>query len=204
MVVEKLKRLIAKYKKMSEKKKETIKWSGMLAVFLLLWFTGWHRPVVAKMQQLVLLTGIIQADMKYEGSDEVVNAVFITEDGNRLELASLRGKVVFMNVWATWCPPCKAEMPGIQNLYESVDHDKVAFVMLSTDRDFEKARKYKKDKSFTFPIHQLGANLPAELQSSALPTTFVIDKEGKIQMTHKGMAQYDSDKFKKFINGLTN
>ena len=76
--------------------------------------------------------------------------------------------------------------------------------MFTTDESFEKAKQYKKNSGYTFPIHQLGANLPIELHSNAIPTTFVLDKEGKIQMKQMGMAKYDSDKFIDFIEKLAN
>ena len=185
-----------------ETKKEIIRWSVTIGVMLILWFTGWYRPVISKIQQGILLTGIIQPNTKEPHSDNVMEAYFIDENDKPVSLSDLRGQVVFLNIWATWCPPCRAEMPGIQNLYEEVDKEHVVFVMLSSDREFAKAVQFKKDNGFTFPIYRLAQNLPVELNTSSIPATFVFDKEGAIQMSHEGMAKYNTDKFKKFLNSL--
>lgn len=187
---------------MKENKKEIIKWIVTIGVILILWITGWYRPVISKIQQGILLTGIIQPDIKKAHSENVIEADFVDENNNPVSLSDLRGQVVFLNIWATWCPPCRAEMPGIQSLYQEVDNQDVAFVMLSTDRDFAKAVQFKKDNGFTFPIFRLGQNLPAELHTSSIPATFVFDKEGVIRMTHEGMAKYNTTKFKEFLNAL--
>ncbi len=185
---------------MNKKKKELYSWLVYLAIFLLFWITGWHKPLVSTLQRGILATGLIQADIEQEHPDQAVDAILYNEEGEKVQLSDFRDEVVFLNVWATWCPPCKAEMPGIQTLYESIEG--INFVMLSTDENFEKAKKYKKDNGYTFPIYQLGTLLSEELNSTSLPTTFIIGKQGNIEMVHKGMAQYDSDEFKNYLEGL--
>ena len=97
-------------------------WVVMLTIFGILYATGLHTEAIGQVQRILLATGIKNADVP--DSDELNNpslemassAGFILSDlqGNTVPFESLRGKVVFMNVWATWCPPCIAEMPGIQ------------------------------------------------------------------------------------------
>ncbi len=190
---------------MKKNKKEILKWVATIAVIAVLWVTGWHRPLIAKLQQAILSTGIMKPDIS--GDDRVsestiTDAHFYDETGNRVSLSEFRGKPVFLNIWATWCPPCRAEMPGIQKLYKEIGNDKAEFVMLSTDSDFAKAVKFKEENGYDFPIYRLAANLPAEMNTESLPTTFVLDKDGRIQMVHKGMAKYDSEDFKTFMQGL--
>lgn len=187
---------------MTEKKKEMLKWIAMIGFFLILWVTGWYKIVIVKVQQMVLATGIIQPDMDALENGKQVNAVFLDEKNQRVALEDFRGKVVFMNVWATWCPPCKAEMPEIQDLYGKLSSDSVVFVMLSTDRNFEKAIEFKSKNEYTFPIYQQAENLPIELNATVLPTTYVIDPEGKIRMIQKGMAKYNSAKFIRFLREI--
>ena len=122
-------------------------------------------------------------------------------EGNTTSLAALKGKVIFLNFWATWCPPCVAEMPSIDKLHEEMG-DEVAFVMLSLDEDFEKAKAFDKRKGYGLPIYAPASNLPAMYQSSAIPTTYVIDANGNLALTHKGMADYSDPEFKKFLKGL--
>lgn len=190
---------------MKKNKKEILKWVATFAVIALFYFTGWHRPLIANLQRVVLLTGIIKPDISAtEPISELADtdAHFYDESGNRVSLSQFRGKPVFLNIWATWCPPCRAEMPGIQKLYTAIGDEKASFIMLSTDADFAKALKFKKDNGYDFPIYRLAANLPAELDTETLPTTYVFDKEGRMHMSHKGMAKYDSEEFKVFMRGL--
>ena len=181
---------------MDKKKKDRLTWIAYIAIFLLFWITGWHKPLVSKLQQGILATGIIQADLNQEHSKNAVDAVLFNEEGQKIRLSEFRNEVVFFNIWATWCPPCRAEMPGIQSLYESAEMEGVNFIMLSTDENFEKAKKYKKDNDFTFPIYRLGGEMSEELNSSSLPTTFIIGKQGNIEVTQKGMAKYNTDNLK--------
>lgn len=125
--------------------------------------------------------------------------------GNHVDAATLKNKVVFINMWATWCGPCRAEMPSIQELYNKVDHDNIVFIMLSLDEDknIDKVEKYITDKRFTFPVYMPAGYLPKPLQVTSIPTTLVIGKDGKIKMKKTGIASYNTAKFEKFITDLT-
>ncbi|WP_335965513.1 TlpA disulfide reductase family protein [Galbibacter sp. PAP.153] len=129
------------------------------------------------------------------------NFKLIDKEGNTKSLADFKGKVIFMNMWATWCPHCIAEMPSIDKLHEEMG-DEVAFVMLSLDKDFEKAKDFDKRKGYNLPIYEPGSNMPTMYQSSAIPTTFVIDAKGNLALTHKGTADYSTQEFKEFLNSL--
>ena len=187
---------------MDKKKKDRLTWIAYIAIFLLFWVTGWHKPVISKLQQGILATGLIQADIDQEHSENAVDAILYDEEDQKIRLSEFRNGVVFFNVWATWCPPCKAEMPGIQSLYESAEIEGVNFVMISTDRNFEDAKKYKKAHNYTFPIYRLGESMSEELNSTTLPTTYIIGKKGNVEMVHKGMAQYNTEKFKDYLQQL--
>lgn len=173
-----------------------------IGIILIVWLTGWYRPIMSTLQRGIIATGIMQPKTNDNFDGGIAEAFLLDENDKPMMLSDLRGKVIFLNVWATWCPPCKAEMPGIQDLYDAVKSQDIAFVMLSTDQNFDKAKTYKKENSFTFPIYQLRQDLPPELESSAIPATFVIDKTGRIKMKHAGMAKYNSDKFKNFLKEL--
>jgi len=68
------------------------------------------------------------------------NFALQVSDGNRTTLGNLKGQVLFVNVWASWCPPCIAEMPTIEKLYEAVgDNSNIKFILLSMDQNREKA-----------------------------------------------------------------
>ncbi|WP_169684136.1 TlpA family protein disulfide reductase [Marinigracilibium pacificum] len=101
----------------------------------------------------------------------------------------------FINFWASWCPPCIAEMPSIQKLYNQTKENKnIKFLMISSDSDFSKAKNLKIKKEFTFPIYSLAFGLPEQLNHSSIPYTVIIDKSGTIIYEKEGMANYNSDK----------
>ena len=92
--------------------------------------------------------------------------------GNAVNLQSLKGKKVLVNIWATWCPPCRREMPSLEKLYEGLDRNKTAFVMLSVDDRFEKAIDYVAKKQ-AGSSHLLSCGKPAgALQRAGHPHHF--------------------------------
>lgn len=187
-------------------------WVVMLAIFGVLYATGLHTEAIGQVQRVLLATGIKNADVpdseESEPIAENMNALgagFELADlqGNPVRFESLRGKVIFMNVWATWCPPCIAEMPGIQKLYNSVDTSKIAFVMLSVDEGGQqKVKKFIDRKGYTFPVYMPLSGIPAEFQSSAIPTTFILSPEGTLVARQEGMANYNTDKMRDFLGSL--
>ena len=190
---------------MSKKNKLKLRWSLIVVLVLSVWFTGRTDTLTARNQPEAIAAHSIQSNISDNGSNSRSSAtqmVLFDEDGKQINLSDFGGKTVFFNVWATWCPPCKAEMPSIQNLYEEVKDENIQFVMLSTDRDFEKAKKYKKQHGYSFPIYRMGSNFPAALNGNSIPRTYVLDGKGAIRMEHTGMAQYDTEKFKDFLSEI--
>ncbi|GHA81598.1 TlpA family protein disulfide reductase [Pontibacter akesuensis] len=209
---------------MMKKKKFSIKdipgWAVMLGIFGILYLTGLHTEAIGQVQRILLATGIKNADvpetLQHPDATAVVDAAAVatTEmagagfkmvdlQGKQVAFESLKGKVVFLNIWATWCPPCIAEMPNIQKLYEKVGSDNIAFVMLSVDEGgMEKVKKYIDKKGYTFPVYLPASQLPQEFQSNAIPTTFIISPEGKIVAKQEGMADYNTPEVVAFLQGM--
>ena len=123
--------------------------------------------------------------------------------GKEMSLADLQGKVVFLNFWATWCPPCLAEMPSVNKLYEQFKNDSdVVFLLVDADSDFAKAQAYMDRKNFKMPVYNVASSMPAALFAGSLPTTVVLDKKGRLSFKEEGAANYASDKFIAFIYQL--
>jgi len=103
-------------------------------------------------------------------------------NGETFDLATLRGKVVVINFWATWCPPCRAEMPALNAFYQRYHAEGLEMLGLSADRHHDRGDVTKVAQSISYPIAMLedaktnGFNAP-----STLPMTFVIDREGVIR-----------------------
>jgi len=122
-------------------------------------------------------------------------------DGRTLDLRELRGEVVFLNFWATWCGPCVAEMPSIQRLHDQIAGDGVRFVVVS-DEDPETVRRFRREKGFTFPIYIRDGALPGIFSVSAIPTTFVLDRNDQVVFRHSGSARWDADTSVAFLRRL--
>ena len=206
---------MTKTKKKKNTKRTLIEYGIIAAVAIILYATGLHTEVIGFMQRGILATGLITPKIENRHQNKSENEIAVTptatpadfnltlmdEDGNTLSLADFKGKAIFLNMWATWCPPCIAEMPNINNLYKEMGNE-VAFVMVSLDEDFETAKTFNKRKGYNFPIYILQSRRPTMYQSSTVPTTYVIDAKGQLVLTHKGMSNYNTSKFKRFLNDL--
>jgi thiol-disulfide isomerase/thioredoxin len=125
------------------------------------------------------------------------------EDGKITNVSELKGKVVFINFWASWCPPCRAEFPPIQKFYEKYSsNNNLVFITVNMDEDLKAGTSYLEKEQFTIPFLTPNGNIPTEYFSGSLPTTVVLDKTGKIRMHHAGMADYSKDSFYEEINQL--
>jgi thiol-disulfide isomerase/thioredoxin len=119
--------------------------------------------------------------------------------GKTINLQSLKGKKVFVNLWASWCPPCRREMPSIEKLSKAVDKNKVSFVLLSLDDNFDKAKAFVKRQQLSLPIYYPAENLPAMFNVEGIPTTFIFDESGKLIQRIDGGDNYDSQEYRKLL-----
>lgn len=188
-------------------KKEIRDWAIFAGILLTLYLTGLHTDVAAFAQRMVLATGIAnpETEIKKEKTKAAYDFTLNQLDGETLNFEDLKGKVVFINFWATWCAPCVAEMPSINSLYKIYeDNPEVVFVMINVENKEDKVRKFIKKKKFSFPIYLPNASqIPRVYESKGIPTTFVLDKDGYIAYKKVGMANYDANSFVKFIARLT-
>ncbi len=124
--------------------------------------------------------------------NEISSDVYLSEltdlEGNTVSMDP--NKLVFLNVWATWCGPCNIEMPGIQTLYNKYkDNSKVAFYIVS-DEDSETVKPFVSKKGYELPFYQFRGNYPALLDGNAIPRTYILHK-GKILVQEVGASQWD-------------
>lgn len=182
-----------------------LEWGCILLIGGIVYLGGWHTELIGRVQQGLLFSGLFNPapeenaleEKKYPKAD--FNLKLRNQEGELVEMEELKGKVIFLNLWATWCPPCVAEMPGIDALSAKLPEEEVVFLMLSLDRDFGKAKAFRERKDFRFDVHQLESELPGMYYSRSIPTTYVISAEGELVYTHKGMADYDTQQFKEFL-----
>ena len=186
-----------------------------LSAFALVMSTDLRLPVVSTLQRGLLASGLWRAtppaspaagpqvQLASLRTDDYPHPLpLLTLDGRPANLRQFRGKVVLVNLWASWCPPCLAEMPGLQALYQKTDTSKVAFVLISLDANPNKARALLKKKGYTMPVFFPAAPLPAPFDSPSIPSTIILTPGGRLADRHDGMADYDTPEFKAALEKL--
>lgn len=158
----------------------------------------------------VASTGILNSSISEpketkNNSARVSYAGFIlkNEDEKIIDISAFRNKVVFINFWASWCPPCRAEFPSVQKLYDQYkSNPDMVFLTVNLDDNVALGKSYLRKEGFTVPFLVPAGNIPAVLYSGSLPTTVVLDKKGEIRLYHKGFADYSKDSFYKQMDEL--
>tara|TARA_R110001583_G_scaffold84281_5_gene221852 strand:+ start:989 stop:1546 length:558 start_codon:yes stop_codon:yes gene_type:complete len=110
-------------------------------------------------------------------------------------------KVIFINFWATWCPPCRAEMPMIQKLQNDYK-DKVAFVFV-TNENWNTVSSFFKKNEYDLPVYNSMSTPPQKFtETNSIPASYLIDKKGAILISKVGAADWNSTKVRKLLDDL--
>jgi len=165
-----------------------------IIILALLTFTACKNISDKKDSAKIENTKAVQAAYKTE-SYSLPSFKLQAADGSILNLEDLKGKKIFVNLWATWCPPCRAEIPSIEKLYKKTDKDKVAFVMLSLDDNFNSAKRFAKTKHMQLPIYYPAENLPSLFNINGIPATFIFDEKGELIKSNIGMDDYNTSSY---------
>ena len=110
---------------------------------------------------------------------------------------SFRGKVLVVNVWATWCPPCRKEMPGLERLHARLDPARAMVIGVSVENDDHQVREWLKQSSITFPNY-LDAGTPSArelLRITSYPQTYIVSPDGRIIAQFEGARNWDDPKW---------
>jgi thiol-disulfide isomerase/thioredoxin len=160
------------------------------------------------MMRQLILTGLfnVQVDKQAASSERSLGEsglIFTDTSGTDLTSASLSGKIVFINFWATWCPPCRAEMPSLNKLYKEFENDKdIVFLFVSEDEEPAKALQYLRSHQYKLPLYTASGGAPGTYYSGTLPTTLVFNKDGKLIHKKEGMANYNTTTFISTLRAL--
>lgn len=124
-------------------------------------------------------------------------------DGKTIKLSGLKGQVVMVNFWASWCQPCRTEMPLIEALYNK--YKKIGFTVLAVnvDEDPDNARAMLKEVPVSFPVVLDTKNTSIqEYQVQAMPSTYMVDRKGVIREVHRGYKAGDEAEYENYIRKL--
>ncbi|TFJ91908.1 peroxiredoxin family protein [Lentibacillus salicampi] len=115
-----------------------------------------------------------------------------TMDGESIKLSDLRGQRVMVNFWATWCPPCRAEVPDLQKFYENKDIEILAINLTGTEKNRSDVDEFASEFGMTFPIlMDENTAVANQYQIQPIPSSFMIDSEGRIQFKALGAMNYE-------------
>ena len=114
-------------------------------------------------------------------------------------MTELKGKKVFVNLWASWCPPCKAEMPSIAALYNKLDKNKIVFVLLSVDEKFQSPLDFMNKNNLNLPVYFPTQPLPDLFNTGGIPVTFIFNEKGELIKQNNGVEDYDTIEYLKLL-----
>ncbi len=122
--------------------------------------------------------------------------------GSSFNLIQAKQKVTIINFWATWCPPCIAEMPSLQELYNHFHtNENVSFVFMTTDSP-EKIHEFMEENEFNFQVYSPAEKAPELLTSNSIPRTIILNQQGELMMDHTGAANWYSQEVIQLLNQL--
>lgn len=176
-------------------------WSNIIiaVIVLVLIIPGTRKPIQIFFNKILSFSPSVTSE-EDRGSIAGYNWSLEQNNKDRKAFSEYKGEVVLVNFWATWCPPCIAEMPSFQELYVDY-HDKVNFLFVSSE-DHETVRGFLNRKNYTLPAYRPLSQPPEPLNGSTLPTTYLIDKEGNIVIQKVGAADWNSQSVRNTIDEL--
>lgn len=184
-------------------KKPNFKISDILfVVFIaLLLIPQTRTPIQVALNKLKVLVWSPRAEA-VEDREKVEAFTYVVRDLNGVSknLGIAQGKVTFLSYWATWCPPCIAELPGIQALYTDYK-DTINFILL-TQEDVVRVNGFMDKKGYDLPVYIPQMPPPEVLQENSIPTNYVIDAQGNILIKETGAADWNSTKVRAMLDGL--
>ena len=147
--------------------------------------------------QLVLAKPAVQKKTqtltKVAGNPDAPDFNLEDQDGNFVKLSGLKGKAIIVNFWATWCPPCRKEMPSMQRAWETLKQEDIEMLAINVGEDSDLIFAFTAEYPVDFPLlMDRDSKVVREWRVRGLPTTFIINPEGKIVYQAIGDREWDS------------
>ena len=188
--------------KLSRKNKsDLIFWIAFGLILAFLYLTPWGGSTRAWIGGLFLSSPIME---KYDTKDN-----FLSTDWNLQHIhndqmwLSDTNKPIFINIWATWCGPCRTELPSINSLYEKYKND-IMFILVSPHESIEILKEFAHNNNYKLPIYTSINQTPYQLQTNSYPTTIIIDKNKIITHKMKGAHNWNTEEVHSILNELIN
>ena len=160
-----------------------------------------RNPIQVAVNKLkVLIWSPSELDTEDQSQVQPFSYRLSTLDGSQKTIEIGQGKVIFISYWATWCPPCIAELPSIEKLY--MDYGEEIDFLLISDENPETVRKFLKKKQYDLPVYFPQMETPEALFERSIPTNYLLDKTGKIIIKETGAADWDSEQVRGVLDKL--
>lgn len=176
-------------------------WSNILFIIfiILLIVPQTRKPIQVGLNRIIAFSPSEISEDKRQELDNY-NWRLKRIDGEIYNFSDAQGQVTVVNLWATWCPPCIAEMPSFQKLYDDYENE-VNFYFVSSE-ETEALTTFLQKKGYSLPVFQPMTMSPNQLQSNNLPTTYVISRTGEIVVDKTGAANWNDDNFRELLDRL--
>lgn len=153
------------------------------------------NPVISLL--LLLITGIVRADT---APDFTLPRL---DNQQPVSLSSLRGQVVYVDFWASWCAPCAHSLPALQTLHNELQEQGFEVIAINLDESPQQARRFLQPLALTYPVlFDAQKNTPQAYNISGMPTAFLVDRNGHIRSRHTGFRSGDETRLKQQIQQL--
>jgi peroxiredoxin len=137
----------------------------------------------------ILAMALLFGCTEKSAQSDVVAVDFTLQDmsGKNVKLSDYRGKVVLLEFWATWCPPCRASIPGIEKIHQSYKDKGLVVLAVSMDEgEWSSVQSFMKDYGITYTVLKGTDAVAVQYRVRAIPLLFILDKEGKIAKRYPG------------------
>jgi len=173
----------------------------LLLIFLII--PGPRKVIMTSIKKVSLqfrAPSVMEAEKQIQLTDHDYTWIIKDEQGENVPLDHFRGKVIFLNFWATWCPPCIAELPEIEKLYEKYSQE-VAFLLVTADSPAT-VNKFMEKRKYDLPVYYYVATPPDPFKGNAIPQTYIISPDGRIVTRKVGAVNWDSKSTQKIFKQL--
>jgi len=163
-----------------------------------------HRPSLGSLVAIVLLSAASAAPARaLELGDKAPAFSAPGLSGGTVSLSAYRGKVVYLDFWASWCGPCAKSLPALEELRKEFAPGDFQIVAVNLDRDPAVAAKFLKQRPVGYPsATDPKGSVPAAFGVETMPTSFLIDRSGVVRHVHRGFRESDVDPLRKEIQKL--
>jgi thiol-disulfide isomerase/thioredoxin len=172
-------------------------------LLILLLIPGPRKVISTAVNRVVMQVkapGMLSPEKQVRLTDGDYAWELVDQQDNPVQVSSLKGNVIFLNFWATWCPPCVAELPGIQKLYKK--HGESVVFLLVTDQEPSVVEAFTGKHGYDLPVFYARGMIPAAFQRRSIPTTYVISRDGRVVVSKTGAVNWDSKRTDRLLGEL--